>query len=76
MFRGSRVWHPNIHHTIYKFLHTLRVPHGTLAAIWHLNPSLAFQASTDPVDTSAQAALAPNQTTKQEESADTTFMVT
>jgi hypothetical protein len=29
----------------------------------------------DPGDTSAQAALAPNQTTEQEESADTTFMV-
>jgi hypothetical protein len=37
-----------------------------------LKPSLAFQASTDPVDTSAQAALAPRQTTEQKESADTT----
>jgi hypothetical protein len=34
--------------------------------------SLAFEASTDPIDTSAQAALAPHQTTEQEESADTT----
>jgi hypothetical protein len=35
----------------------------------------ASSASTDPVDNSAQAALAPHQTTEQEESADTTFMV-
>jgi hypothetical protein len=35
---------------------------------------LAFEASTDPVDTLAQAALAPPQTTEQKESADTTFM--
>jgi hypothetical protein len=34
-----------------------------------LNPSLAFEALTDPVDMSA------HQTTEQEESADTTFMV-
>jgi hypothetical protein len=40
-----------------------------------LNPSLASEASADLVDTSAQAALAPYQTTEQEESADTTFMV-
>jgi hypothetical protein len=38
------------------------------------NPSLAFEAFTDPVDTSAQAALAPHLTTEQEESADITFM--
>jgi hypothetical protein len=37
------------------------------------NPSLAFEASTDPVDTLPQAALAPQQTT--EESTDTTFVV-
>jgi hypothetical protein len=37
--------------------------------------SLAFEASRDPVDTSEQAALAPHQTTEQEESADTHFMV-
>jgi hypothetical protein len=54
-----------------------RVPHGTL------NTSLAFEASTDPVDISAQAALAPHQKMhalaphhmEQEESADTSFMV-
>jgi hypothetical protein len=36
----------------------------------------AFEASTNPVDTSAQAALAPvpHPTTEQEESADTLFM--
>jgi hypothetical protein len=34
-------------------------PFGSLGAIWLLNSSLAFEASTDPVDTSAQAALAP-----------------
>jgi hypothetical protein len=36
---------------------------------------LAFESSTDPVDTSAQAALAPPPTMEQEESFDTTFMV-
>jgi hypothetical protein len=39
-----------------------------------LNPSLAVEASTDPVDTSAQAALERHQITEQEESSDTTFM--
>jgi hypothetical protein len=38
-------------------------------------PCLAFEAFTDPVDTSAQAALAPHPTMVQEESSDTTFMV-
>jgi hypothetical protein len=51
------------------------LPYNTSGAIWHLNPSLAFEALTDPVDMSAQATLAPHQTTEQEESADTTFMV-
>jgi hypothetical protein len=37
--------------------------------------SLAFEASTYPVDTSAQAALAPHQTTEQEASANATWMV-
>jgi hypothetical protein len=36
---------------------------------------LAFQASTDPVETSAQAALAPHPTKEQEGSSDTTLMV-
>jgi hypothetical protein len=44
----------------------------------HVKPSLAFEAFRDPVDTSAQedtsAALAPQQATEQEESADRTFM--
>jgi predicted exporter len=44
-----------------------------LRAIWLL-PSLAIEASMDPVHTSAQAALAPHQTPEQKESADTTFM--
>jgi hypothetical protein len=35
----------------------------TSGAIWLLKPALAVGASTDPVDTSAQAALAPHQTT-------------
>jgi hypothetical protein len=43
-----------------------------IQATWLLN--LAFDASTDPVDTSAQAALAPHQTTEQEKSADATSM--
>jgi hypothetical protein len=38
-------------------------------------PCLALEASTDPVDTSAQGALAPHPTMVQEESSDTTFMV-
>jgi hypothetical protein len=38
-------------------------------------PCLAFEASTHPVDCSAQAALALHQTTEHEESADTTFVV-
>jgi hypothetical protein len=50
-----------------------REPHLP-GATWLLKPSLAFDASTDPVDTSAQAALAPHQTTETKESADTTFM--
>jgi hypothetical protein len=41
-------------------------------AIWLLKPSLAFEASRDPVDTPEQG-LAVHQTTKQKESADTTF---
>jgi hypothetical protein len=49
--------------------------HLTVQAILLMNPSLAFEASTGPVDTSAQAALAPHQTTEQEESVDKTFMV-
>jgi hypothetical protein len=48
---------------------------GTLEAIWLLNPILAFEASLDPADTSAQAALAPQQTTEQEKAADTSIMV-
>jgi hypothetical protein len=43
-------------------------------AIWLLKPCLACGASMDPADTSAQAALAPHQTTEQEKSVDTTFM--
>jgi hypothetical protein len=43
-------------------------------AIWLLKPCLAFEASMDPVDTSAQAALAQQQTTEQKEYADTTLM--
>jgi hypothetical protein len=46
-----------------------------LGSIWSPGPCLAFEDSKDPVDTSAQAALAPHQTSEQEESADTIFMV-
>jgi hypothetical protein len=46
-----------------------------LGSIWGSGPWLAFEAFTDPVDPSAQAALAPHETTEQEESADTLFMV-
>jgi hypothetical protein len=45
-----------------------------LGCIWSPGPCFAFEASTDPVDTS-QAALAPHHSTEQEESADTLFMV-
>jgi hypothetical protein len=45
-----------------------------MLATWLLKPSLAFEAYTDPVDTSAQATLAPHQTTELKESADTTVM--
>jgi hypothetical protein len=55
--------------------HTSLEPFGSLRGIWLLNHSLPFEATTDPVDTSAQAALAPHQTTEQEECADTNFMV-
>jgi hypothetical protein len=48
--------------------------HGLVFFRTYRTPSLAFEASTDPVDTSAQAALAPHQTTEEEESADKTFM--
>jgi hypothetical protein len=41
----------------------------------HLLAMLGFEASTDPVDTLAQAALATHQTMEQEESSVTTFMV-
>jgi hypothetical protein len=40
-------------------MHILRVPNGTLGAMWLLNPTLAFEDSTDPVDTSAQCPCTP-----------------
>jgi hypothetical protein len=40
-----------------------------------LGALLAFEKAVYPLATSSQAALAPRQTTDQEESADTTFMV-
>jgi hypothetical protein len=44
-----------------EFLLVLQFPFRTIpGAIWLLKPSLAFEASTDSVDTSAQAALAPH----------------
>jgi hypothetical protein len=55
------------------FYKLLDFPH-IRGAMWLLKPRLAFEAFTDPVDTSAQAALAPHQTTEQQESADTPFM--
>jgi hypothetical protein len=51
------------------------LPYYIPGAIWHLKPRLAFGASTNPVDTSAQAALAPDPTMEKEESSDTTLMV-
>jgi hypothetical protein len=56
--------------------HTHSLPYVP-EAIWPLKPSLTFEASTDPVDTSAQAALAPHQTKEHKESGynlATTFM--
>jgi hypothetical protein len=52
---------------MHKPIHIL--PYGP-EAIWLLKASLGFEDSTDPVDTSAQAALAPHQTTEQKKSAD------
>jgi hypothetical protein len=46
-----------------------------LGSMWSPGPCLAVKASKDPVDTSAQAAHAPHQTTEQKESADTLNMV-
>jgi hypothetical protein len=48
--------------------------------MWHLRwlrpqAMLGFRGFHGPIDTSAQAALAPHQTMEQEESSDTTFMV-
>jgi hypothetical protein len=40
----------------------------------YLKPSLAFEASMDPVDISAQAALAPHQTMEKKGFAHTRFM--
>jgi hypothetical protein len=59
---------------MYRMLIDYNLPY-ILGSTWSLGPCLAFKASTDPVDTSAQAALAPHQTTEQEESADNLFMV-
>jgi hypothetical protein len=39
-----------------------------------LNPSLDFKASSDPVGTPPQAALAPHQTREQEKPANTSAM--
>jgi hypothetical protein len=56
------------------WLLALLLLHVPAPSMWLLKPSLAFEAYTDPVDTSAQATLAPHQTTELKESADTTFM--
>jgi hypothetical protein len=48
-------------------------PYKALGAILFSTSSLAFEASTNPANTSAQAALAPHKTTEQENSADTIF---
>jgi hypothetical protein len=46
-----------------------------LGSIWTWAPCFAFEASMNPTETLAQAALKPHQTMELEESADTTFMV-
>jgi hypothetical protein len=56
-----------------KYMEDKNLPY-TPGAMWLLKPSLAFEASTGPVDTSAQVALAPHQATELKEFADTTFM--
>jgi hypothetical protein len=58
-----------------RYIQQIVLPY-TSGAIWLLNPSLAFKASTNPADISAQAAVTLHQTEEQEESADTTFMET
>jgi hypothetical protein len=63
-----------LHYSMYPILIDYNLPY-LLGSIWSSGPCLAFEASTDSVDTSAQATLAPHQTTEQEESADTLFMV-
>jgi hypothetical protein len=50
------------------------LPYSIPLSIWSPGQCLAFEASTDPAETSAQDALAPHQTTDQEASADF-FMV-
>jgi hypothetical protein len=67
-------WRLSIVCTGFVLFRMYKAPYGTWNSIWSLGPFLAFKASTDPVDTSTQAAFAPNQT-EQEKSADTTFMV-
>jgi hypothetical protein len=59
---------------MYPMLIDYNLPH-ILGSIWSPGLCLAFEASTDSVNTSAQATLGPRQTTVQEESADNVFMV-
>jgi hypothetical protein len=50
-------------------------PHCKILAVHRPVFCDPLEAYTGPVDTSAQATLAPHQTLEQEESAETTFMV-
>jgi hypothetical protein len=59
---------------MYPMIIHYNLPYSILGSIRSLGQCLAFEASTDPAETSAQAALAPHQTTEQEASADI-FMV-
>jgi hypothetical protein len=47
-----------------------RQPFFQLIFRTYREPSLVFEASTDPIPTSEKAALAPQQTTEQKQSAD------
>jgi hypothetical protein len=57
---------------LYYFVYIILINIYIPGAIWHVKPMLAFEAYTDPVDTSAKAALAPHPTMEQEEFSDTT----
>jgi hypothetical protein len=61
-------------YSMYPMLIHYNLPYSILGSIWSPGQCLAFEASTELAETSAQAAFAPHQTTEQEASADI-FMV-